>query len=219
MSRNLLAVLVVFGSVVCAADLPAKWASRIETADGTYQQAVQTADNTRFYAVQKANATRVKAFRQVLTDATKAGDFDAATTIKERVADAEKDGSPKERPKGVVKFGGHEYAYVIEAVTWHIAKRRCEEMGGHLAIINTPNEQGFIFNLCRTTGNGAWVGATDEEAEGKWKWIDGSDARFNSPHVSVNGNELEHYMIFDLTLNDWNDVGAGRAPFICEWHE
>jgi len=86
-----LSVLVplIIASTVLAADLTEKWSKRLESADAAYQQALQKADNTRFYAVQKATQDRVKLLKTALTDATKSGDFEAATEIKSRLTEAE----------------------------------------------------------------------------------------------------------------------------------
>lgn len=127
-----LSVLVpcIIATGLLAADLPEKWAKRLESTESNYQSAVQKADNIRFYAIQKASQERVKALKSALADATKAGDFDAATELKTRLAEAESAGGVKPRPKNTVKFGGHEYALIEDKATWHVAKRRCEEMGG-----------------------------------------------------------------------------------------
>ena len=116
MSKSIcLAACFAFG--IAMADLPEKWAKRLDSTEANYQSAVQKADNTRFYAVQKANGDRLKALKTTLTDATKAGDFDAATEIKSRLAVAEMAGIARPKPKITVKFGGHEYAMIEPTAT------------------------------------------------------------------------------------------------------
>lgn len=215
MRRIACLILAVCVPSLIAADLSEKWAKRIETAESTYQQAVAKADNTRFYAVQKANSDRVKALKQVLTDATKTGDFDAATEIKERITDAEQTG-PRAKPKDVVRFGGHEYAVIPERVTWHVAKRMCEEMGGHLATISNADEGDFLLSLCVTSKAEPWIGATDEITEGRWRWVDGT--RFDAKIHADNANEIQHYATYHPMLKTWDDGdGGGRRSYICEW--
>ncbi len=85
MSKSLCLAVLVFGSVLGAAELSEKFAKKINSAEETYKAAVQKADNTRFYAVQKANQDLTKVLKAALMDATKAGDFDAATEIKSRL--------------------------------------------------------------------------------------------------------------------------------------
>lgn len=217
MSRNLVVVAVLGCSIGVAADLSEKFSKRIESAESTYQQAVAKADNTRFYAVQKANSDRLKALKQALSDATKAGDFDAATAIKERISEAEKTG-PREKPKNVVKFGGHEYAMITDPATWHVAKQRCEEMGGHLAVIDNADENARLLALCREAKVEPWLGATDELVEGKWRWVDGS--QFILEIHQDNAGDIQHYLLYHAGLKTWDDGdGGARHPFICEWSD
>jgi len=172
-----------------------------------------------------ASAVRLKAYKEKLVEVTKKGDFDKAVAIKATIERLEKDPdfaikepkARKQKPKDLVKFGGHSYAFIKDVASWHIAQRKCEDMGGHLAIADTPQKTAFIFEFCKKHGSAAWVGATDEEAEGEWKWVNGKPAFFASPHVSKTSNGNENYMVFDLTLGDWNDVSSGRAFYICEW--
>jgi hypothetical protein len=121
------------------------------------------------------------------------------------------------KPKKTVKFNGHEYAYFDESVTWHVAKKYCEEMGGHLIILENSDEAEFLKEWCRRDRLGVWIGATDEDLEGTWHWVDGTKATFNSPHITKGGS-IEHYMTFEATsLNDFNDTPSSRTPLICEW--
>jgi hypothetical protein len=212
-----LAVLAVGGSLAAAAELSEKFSKRIDSAEAAYQQAVAKADNTRFYAVQKANSDRVKALKQALTDATKAGDFDAATAIKERISEAERTG-PREKPKNTIKFGGHEYAMITDPATWHVAKQRCEEMGGHLAVIDNADENARLLALCREAKVAAWVGATDEATEGQWRWVTGT--KCNLEFTRDNANDSEHSLAFWMDSGRFEDLpGSGRYAFVCEWED
>lgn len=209
--------LVFIASCALAADQVAeKWQKRIDSADAAYSAAVKKADDTRFYAVQKANGDRLTVLKKALTDATKAGDFDAATALKALIVNAEKDGISRPKPKNVVKFGGHEYALIPDGVTWHVAKRMCEEMGGHLAVIESEVEAAGIADMCRAVTLSAWVGASDEDAEGDWRWLNGS--KVNLEFHRDNANSEEHCLIFYVPKNRWEDLsGSGRNAYLCEW--
>ena len=214
MGKTVLAVLVL-ASGLAAGELAEKWSKRLESADANYQQAIQKADNVRFYAVQKATQERVKVLKTALADATKAGDFDAATEIKSRLAAAETAGV-RPRPKNVVKFGGHEYALIEDKSTWHVAKRACEEMGGHLATLATNQESDAVLSLCKGSAIEYWIGATDEAAEGQWRWTDGSPVKIQIHQDNAQG--IQHYLLFHTALQNWDDGdGGARHSFICEW--
>jgi Lectin C-type domain len=49
-------------------------------------------------------------------------------------------------------------------------------LGGHLAIVKSEEENRFIASLLMIAGIvAAWLGATDELAEGRWIWLDGTE--------------------------------------------
>lgn len=210
--------------VLCAfaggalAELSEKIQKKLDTAEATYKAAIEKADNARFYAVQKASADRVKALKQLQTEATKAGDLDGATEIKARIAAAEAEGGIREKPKDVVKLGRHEYAIINEKATWHVAKRICEEMGGHLATMETPAEWEGVAEMCRKGSTTAWLGATDEVTEGKWLWVTGKPVEHE--FRADNAYDSEHHLVFWAPSGAFDDNGAGaRYPFVCEWEK
>lgn len=218
--RNLIVAMLLFCSAIaCAEQSTEKWEKRVSMIEDAHAAGILKADRARVVAIQKVNSERARALTVALADAKKRLDADAPTikALTESLARAEKDAKLSVKPEKTVAFGHHRYAIILDAVVWHTAKRRCEEMGGRLVIFNTPQEQAFVLDLCRKENCSAWVGATDEDVEGAWKWVDGSAAQFNSPHIN-NGQDVEHYMIFDLSLNDLNDVCSGRASFVCEWN-
>lgn len=163
---------------------------------------------------------RLKAYKERLVEVTKAGDFDKAVAVKARIEQLEKEPdsdrpkpTKRPRPKDVVKFGGHTYALIKEPATWHVAKQRCEEMGGHLVCLETAAEDSFVRQLCGQET--VWAGASDEESEGNWVWV------YKGSPVKVairldNAGDADHHLA--LFGNIWHDGHAGtRYSFVCEW--
>jgi len=215
---NTLKTLCCCLCLIAADQLAEKWQKRIADANSNYATAVAKADNTRFYAVQKANSDRLNVLKKVLSEATKAGDFVAASKLKKQVDAAASDGVSRPKPKNVIKFGGHEYALIEDKVTWHVAKRRCEEMGGHLVIPETVEEQAGVTKLCAS--NTVWCGASDEETEGQWQFINGDPVPVEQQKTwSIdNENGFEHHLFFYPTNGRYMDGSAStRFFFICEW--
>ncbi|HEY4263367.1 MAG TPA: C-type lectin domain-containing protein [Schlesneria sp.] len=196
-----------------------KFGSEAAKADAATAKAEQEATKAK----KAASEVRLKAYKDKLAEITKTGDFDKAQQVKARITQLENEPegeshkpekpTKRPRPKDTVKFGGHTYALIKEPATWHVAKHKCEEMGGHLVCLESLKEAEFVASLCKSTV--AWIGATDEVEEGKWRWVNGSDAPM--PPNAINGdNGLSHSLCCDKGV--LNDGSAGeRFGFICEW--
>lgn len=208
----LLFVILLTSASIAADQLAEKWQKRINDAEASYTTAVTKADNARFFAIQKANTDRVKSLKAVLSEATKAGEFDALVALREKIAIAEKEGTGRPKPKNIVKFGGHDYALIEDKVTWHVAKKRCEEMGGHLACLETAAEAEFVI---RAAGDHTvWLGATDELTEGDWRWITGPKVTY--PMSLDNAGEVDHWAaLYHGAVHD--GTGGNRWAYVCEW--
>lgn len=126
------------------------------------------------------------------------------------------------RPADAVAHGGHWYMAFEEDVTWQQAKARCEKMGGYLACITSESEQAFLAELA--DGRYLYLGGTDEKQEGTWRWIDGSDWKYESwlPGQPNNWGGDENYLA-TYDGGDWVDVAAEGDGFwmpygfVCEW--
>ena len=61
---------------------------------------------------------------------------------------------------------------------------------GYLATITSPEENQFLFTVMGGAGNNAWLGASDRDVEGDWKWMTGPEAgtSFYTGNVNEPGN-------------------------------
>lgn len=101
------------------------------------------------------------------------------------------------------------------AASWEEAERACAERGGRQVKLESEEEQEFL--LAAGVG-GAWLGLTDAEAEGSWRWSDGGAVGFSSwaegePNDAGAGEDCASLR----SDGTWNDLGCGAAlAFVCE---
>jgi len=126
------------------------------------------------------------------------------------------------RPKDAKHFGDHWYKVFKEKKSWHDSKRACEALGGQLVCIESAEEQAFIEKL--TDGDYYYLGATDENKEGHWRWINGHKFAYQHWYEGQPNNYGgdEHYLA-TYDKGEWVDVAAQSEGFwmpvgyICEW--
>ncbi|MCZ7644597.1 MAG: tandem-95 repeat protein [Planctomycetota bacterium] len=121
-------------------------------------------------------------------------------------------------PEGVSFYKGNAYLHVEATVSWYDAKAACEAMGGHLVTIADAEENAFVRSLA---GYVFWIGLTDQETEGTWKWITGEPVNYTnwrSGEPNNSGNEDHANIEAD---GRWNDLQGDRStalqPYMCEW--
>ena len=141
--------------------------------------------------------------------------------------DNDKDNHPEELPKeptlpkvedgDIIYFNGHKYQAFNVHMTWTEAKKYCESLGGYLATITSAEEQAALELF---KGN-YWLGATDVENEGVWKWVTDEIWSYeNWLKGEPNNSGDEHYLV--IWLDTWNDLclnSGEQSGFICEWDE
>ncbi|XP_031141195.1 CD209 antigen-like protein A isoform X2 [Sander lucioperca] len=118
--------------------------------------------------------------------------------------------------KGWEYFSGSFYYISCIAKTWQESRDDCLQKGADLLIINSKEEQDFTTKLKMRL----WIGLTDSETEGTWKWVDGTPLTKSYWHSEEpNGGERENCVEIHFldSENSWNDVKCSTPNnWICE---
>eukprot|EP00063_Salmo_salar_P048904 XP_014023739.1 PREDICTED: uncharacterized protein LOC106583724 [Salmo salar] len=94
--------------------------------------------------------------------------------------------------------------------TWEESRKDCNERGAHLVIINSREEQTFINGLYGP-GNETWIGLTNVDTEGTWKWVDGTPLttaywKTGKPSSYLGANQdCVEFFHRSSDLGEWND--------------
>ncbi len=109
------------------------------------------------------------------------------------------------------EFQGHYYKVGTGYVPWTAANNIAAGQGGYLAHITSGAENSFVSSLAGSRN--VWIGASDANSEGYWKWVGGSEN--GRPLISTyqnwaggepndaNGNE--DYAVM-MSNGQWNDL-------------
>ena len=120
-------------------------------------------------------------------------------------------------------FGGHKYSVYNIELSWADAKAYCEAQGGHLAVITSQIEQAVVQGMLTSARGYYWLGGSDAETEGTFRWVTGED--FNYTNWSdgnpddYNSNEDYIGMRPDGSWNDCLGSSNDNAGFVCEWED
>ena len=147
----------------------------------------------------------------------------------------------------LVVFEGHAYEFVDTPMAWNDAFSFAENKGGTLVQINSFQENTFLTDfLLKTTtsrinwpfravGLYSWLGGSDHDLEGAWKWSDGSDVSVsaqtsrpmwgNGPGFGVGQTEPDNYFgaqhCLALGLEQWPTGNAESAYLgkVGQWND
>jgi hypothetical protein len=131
---------------------------------------------------------------------------------------------------GVVVFNGHKYKFFMENLSWEEAKKKCEDLGGYLLIIDDRNENMFILNALKQfkarnpvigDNDSVWLGILRDDPKGGFVTLKGAPQVF-SAWRTLTGHPKpgDTRGRFHLGVFEWvSSSTTVNAPtyFICEW--
>ena len=126
----------------------------------------------------------------------------------------------------IAVFKGHRYKLFIEELSWEDAKKRCEDLGGHLLVIEDNNEHEFIRKAMGDFAAAnphlpkmwhAWLGMTYDKERKKWFSLNGKPQTFSSWELK---RENDERAAMRQTNGNWFSIPDGMKHYvICEWDE
>ena len=76
------------------------------------------------------------------------------------------------------KWGPEKYKLYTNQKSWSDAEAHCQAEGGHLASVLSEGEQKELSTMA--DGQHVWIGGTDAEQEGVWKWTNNGSWAYNN---------------------------------------
>lgn len=112
---------------------------------------------------------------------------------------------------------GHSYELILTEgpISWNDARVEAESTGGYLATITSEAEWAFVDSYVNPESIKAWMGGSDQGAEGEWAWVTGEAWLYDywgDGQPSDSGWYGEDYLAgwwFGDYWNDSNDAGRG----------
>ena len=119
------------------------------------------------------------------------------------------------------KNGNHCFYWSTDTKTWDEAEEFCREEGAHLASVTSKAINDYIAAGLQQKDHFLWIGGSDKESEGNWKWSDGSAWEFANwgtiggvqQPSNHSGHDCLEYQRSDRT---WNDLSChNKRKYLC----
>ncbi|XP_044874136.1 C-type lectin domain family 4 member F-like isoform X2 [Mauremys mutica] len=123
-------------------------------------------------------------------------------------------------------YGGNLYYFSQERKSWDEAERFCVSQDSHLTSVSSQAEQEFLSS--KTQGEAHWIGLTDRETEGSWRWADGTEYRADASRGFWAENQPDNWdqgiggredcvHIHPINRNFWNDIDCTEpSKWMCK---
>ncbi len=114
------------------------------------------------------------------------------------------------------------YTMIPLMLDWDEASSAAEVLGGHLATITSQEENSWISTAIGVNNlkkYHVWIGASDVEEEGAWKWVFGEDFNFENWHSSQpdNNSKRAHYAFIEKSKQQWFDGYGTKSAYLLEF--
>ena len=127
----------------------------------------------------------------------------------------------RECEEGWEKNGNHCYFWSTVSKTWDESEEICKGKGAHLASVTSKATDDYI--TAESRDKFTWIGGSDKESEGTWKWSDGSTWEFTNWGTigrnrvqQPNNRPNQHCLEYQREDWKWNDNHCNtQRNFVC----
>ncbi|XP_037054314.1 CD209 antigen-like protein E isoform X3 [Peromyscus leucopus] len=113
-------------------------------------------------------------------------------------------------------FQGSCYLFSRTLGSWGASATSCQDLGAHLVIINSVEEQLFLKYWHIRKNERSWIGLSDHRHEGSWQWVDDTPLRLSFWQEGEPNNEGDEDCV-ELAEDKWNDRRCTANNFwVCE---
>ena len=112
-----------------------------------------------------------------------------------------------------------EFNLFTASKTWPAAEAHCQSEGGHLPSVMSREEQRKVAVVA--AGNKVWLGGSDKDEEGVWRWTDGSPWNYTNwePNNGQSGDTYNCVLLsrpFGSGIKWYDYYCTDTYPFICQ---
>ena len=110
------------------------------------------------------------------------------------------------------------YLWSDEKSNWKDAEEFCKKKGGHLASVTSEAVDTYIAGEKEKRRlRNLWIGGSDKENQGVWKWTDGSPWNFTNWYKDQpNSRGASNCLRYINDKKEWDDAPCNRdGTFVC----
>ncbi|XP_028717806.2 CD209 antigen-like protein E isoform X2 [Peromyscus leucopus] len=113
-------------------------------------------------------------------------------------------------------FQGSCYLFSRTLSSWEASATSCQDLGAHLVIINSIEEQRFMEYWNVRKKQRSWIGLSDHRLEDFWQWVDGTPLQLSFWKQGEPNNDEDEDCV-ELFTDEWNDNKCTEQNFwVCE---